>query len=264
MASGRARAYLAERFEVRDDLGPHAGLRRTTRCAAGDRRPERARRDVRAGRATSRAIVRTAEDFAPEVVVSDFETLAWLCGQGPHGLPVISLDNIQVIDRCRARARRWWPATSRVPDGPPDRAHEDPRRVPLPDHAPSSRPPLRRDRTTLVPPDPAPRDPGRPAPSAGEHLLVYQTAEGNTELPRALAGTGLPLPRLRHPARPGRGPGGRAACTFRPFSEARFVDDLRTARAVVAGGGFTLMGEALQPAASRCCRCRWPSSSSRS
>ena len=33
--------------------------------------------------------------------------------------------------------------------------------------------------------------------------------------------------------------------TYRPFSEARFIDDLRTARAVVAGGGFTLMSEAV-------------------
>ncbi len=30
-----------------------------------------------------------------------------------------------------------------------------------------------------------------------------------------------------------------------PFSEAGFVEDLATSRAVVAGGGFTLMGEAV-------------------
>jgi uncharacterized protein (TIGR00661 family) len=32
---------------------------------------------------------------------------------------------------------------------------------------------------------------------------------------------------------------------FRPFSEDRFIDDLASCRAVVAGGGFTLMGEAV-------------------
>jgi len=32
---------------------------------------------------------------------------------------------------------------------------------------------------------------------------------------------------------------------YRPFSEQRFVDDLCTARAVVAGGGFTLLSEAV-------------------
>jgi hypothetical protein len=33
--------------------------------------------------------------------------------------------------------------------------------------------------------------------------------------------------------------------TYRPFGEARFIEDLRTARAVVAGGGFTLLSEAV-------------------
>ena len=32
---------------------------------------------------------------------------------------------------------------------------------------------------------------------------------------------------------------------YRPFSEAGFIDDLASARAVIAGGGFTLMGEAV-------------------
>ena len=33
--------------------------------------------------------------------------------------------------------------------------------------------------------------------------------------------------------------------TLRAFSETGFVDDLRTARAVIAGGGFSLMSEAV-------------------
>ena len=33
--------------------------------------------------------------------------------------------------------------------------------------------------------------------------------------------------------------------TYRPFGEARFIEDLRTSRAVVAGGGFTLLSEAV-------------------
>ncbi|HYG69511.1 MAG TPA: glycosyltransferase family protein, partial [Anaeromyxobacteraceae bacterium] len=32
---------------------------------------------------------------------------------------------------------------------------------------------------------------------------------------------------------------------WRPFSETRFVDDLRTAKGVVSGGGFTLMSESV-------------------
>ena len=32
---------------------------------------------------------------------------------------------------------------------------------------------------------------------------------------------------------------------FRPFSEPAFIEDLATCRGVIAGGGFTLMGEAV-------------------
>jgi uncharacterized protein (TIGR00661 family) len=33
--------------------------------------------------------------------------------------------------------------------------------------------------------------------------------------------------------------------TYRPFSEQGFIEDLASARGVIAGGGFTLMGEAV-------------------
>jgi uncharacterized protein (TIGR00661 family) len=32
---------------------------------------------------------------------------------------------------------------------------------------------------------------------------------------------------------------------YQPFGEATFIDDLASCRAVIAGGGFTLMGEAV-------------------
>jgi uncharacterized protein (TIGR00661 family) len=32
---------------------------------------------------------------------------------------------------------------------------------------------------------------------------------------------------------------------YQPFSEDKFIDDLASSRAVIAGGGFTLMGEAV-------------------
>ena len=242
VASGRARAYLAARFpDVREIWGL------TLAYADNEvRRMETVAQNVRGAvsgwPANLREIVRTAEDFAPEVVVSDFETLAWLVAK-VRRVPVISLDNIQVIDRCRldpevvARHRREYLMARQIVR----------MKIPGAFHYLVStffRPPLRRDRTTLVPPV-LRREILEARPERGEHLLVYQTAEGNTELPRALAGTGLPCRvygfrrDLAEDLVDGR-------LTFRPFSEERFVDDLRTARAVVAGGSFTLMGEALQ------------------
>jgi uncharacterized protein (TIGR00661 family) len=78
----------------------------------------------------------------------------------------------------------------------------------------------------------------------GEYLLVYQTYTTNSELPSMLEAVGREcrvygLRRgLTEPVREGN-------LVYMPFSEQGFVDDLRTARAVVAGGGFTLMGEAV-------------------
>jgi uncharacterized protein (TIGR00661 family) len=38
-------------------------------------------------------------DFEPEVVVSDFESWTYLYGQ-THRLPILSIDNMQIINRC--------------------------------------------------------------------------------------------------------------------------------------------------------------------
>jgi uncharacterized protein (TIGR00661 family) len=241
VASGRARAYLAERFpDVREIWGLTLAyadneVRRLETVA------QNARGAVTGWPGNLREFVRLVGDFAPEVVVSDFESLAWLVGKARR-VPVISVDNMQVIDRCRldpeivaAHRREYLLARQIVRMKLPGAFH----------YLVTTffRPPLRRERTTLVPPV-LRREILDARPEPGEHLLVYQTAEGGGDLPRALAATGLPCRiygfrrDLERDAVDGR-------LTHRPFSEARFVEDLRTARAVVAGGSFTLMGEAL-------------------
>jgi len=46
-----------------------------------------------------KAYVEITERFEPEVVISDFESWSYLFGQR-HGLPIISVDNMQIINRC--------------------------------------------------------------------------------------------------------------------------------------------------------------------
>src|SRR5512138_2360625 len=46
-----------------------------------------------------RAYFDLAEQFRPDVVISDFESWSYLYGR-THLLPVISLDNIQLLSRC--------------------------------------------------------------------------------------------------------------------------------------------------------------------
>jgi uncharacterized protein (TIGR00661 family) len=104
-------------------------------------------------------------------------------------------------------------------------------------------PPVIRDRTTLHPPILRPEILAA-RPERGDHLLVYQTSTSNTALPEILARSGREcriygLRRdLTEEVREGQ-------LRYRPFSEAGFIEDLRTAGGVIASAGFTLMGEAV-------------------
>jgi uncharacterized protein (TIGR00661 family) len=179
--------------------------------------------------------------FRPDVVVSDFESWSYLYGK-MHGLPVVSLDNIQMLNRCAhppevlaGKEAEYLVAVSVV-------------KAKLPGCfryliTTFFRPELSRPRTMLVPPVLRPEIlAARPEP--GEHLLVYQTSTSNAALPQILQGCGRPcrvygLRRdLTEDLREGD-------VLYRPFSEPNFIEDLRTARAVISGGSFTLMSEAV-------------------
>src|SRR5688500_1580886 len=104
------------------------------------------------------------------------------------------------------------------------------------------RPPTRKPDTYLFPPILRPEILAA-TPAAGDHILVYQGG-GNEGLQRALAATGVEcriygmIPGLAEEKRDG-------TLRYLPFSEAGFIADLASCRAVVGPGGFTLMGEAV-------------------
>lgn len=181
------------------------------------------------------------ESFQPDVVVSDFESFSYLFGRN-HRLPVVSIDNMQIINRCRH-------------DGQMIADYEGPfelSRSLVKSKLPGCfhylittffRPEIRKERTSLHPPilrDEILRAKSEP----GEHLLVYQTSTSNAALPDILKRTGIPcrIYGLRRDLEEDLQDGN---LLYRPFSETQFIDDLRTCRSVIAGGGFTLMGEAV-------------------
>ena len=241
VASGRAKDYLAQRFQnVRNIWG-------LTIAYGGNsvRSWQTVLQNLQGAVAgfpqNVREYFRLLEDFEPEVVVSDFESFSYLFAKA-HGLPVLSVDNMQIINRCKHD---------------PDllAGHEDAfelTRSIVKTKLPGAfhylvttffHPPVRKDRTTLVPSILRPEVLEAKA-EEGEHLLVYQTATTNAQLPEVLKGARLPcrVYGLRRDLKEDVVDGN---LTYRPFSEARFIDDLRTARGVVAGGGFTLMSEAV-------------------
>jgi uncharacterized protein (TIGR00661 family) len=184
------------------------------------------------------SFVRIGEAFRPELVISDFESFAYFFAK-QHDLPVISIDNMQMLNRCRIdvdipdEERASFKLSKAIVKA----------KLPRCDHYLITSfffPEVRKKRTTLHPP--ILRDAILDAkPSDGEHVLVYQTSDTFTELVptlRRLPGKFF-VYGLKRDEQLGN-------VTLKGFSEEGFVRDLASARAVLAGGGFSLMGEAVQ------------------
>jgi uncharacterized protein (TIGR00661 family) len=180
-----------------------------------------------------------AEDFRPDVVVSDFESFSVLFAQR-HLVPIISLDNIQMVDRCK-HPREF--VKGYRDDFHMARAYIAVK-VPRAFHylvTTFFHPPLRRRRTTLVPSILRPEIIAADA-ERGEHLLVYWA--GDETVPAILEEAGVPC-RIYGMRGGSEEDVVDGRLTYRPFSDAGFVDDLRTCRGLVTGGGYTLLSEAV-------------------
>jgi uncharacterized protein (TIGR00661 family) len=188
-----------------------------------------------------RAYFEIADRFQPDVVISDFESWSYLYAVN-HRLPVVSVDNMQIVNRCRH-------------DKDVIAGHEGAFQLAksiIKAKVPGAyrylittffRPEIRKKRTSLHPPVLRPEIlSARSEP--GGHLLAYQTYTTNQDLPEMLRRTGIEcrVYGLRRDLKEDHRDGN---LLYRPFSEEVFIEDLRTCRAVVASAGFTLMGEAV-------------------
>jgi uncharacterized protein (TIGR00661 family) len=242
VVSGRAHRFLAERFgghprvRVEQIHGLHLAFEGNA-VDVGDSITENLEELPRNLAVNSAIYRRVMElDFRPRAVISDFEYWAYLFGR-LNGVPVISVDNMKIIDRCRhdAALLRGAEADFRL-----TRLAVRAKIAWAYHYLVSSFffPPICKTRTTLVPPILRPevlslrREPG-------QHVLIYQSAANPGLLPLLQA-----LPHSFRVYGMGR-VGQEGNVTLCPFSESAFLEDLRTARAVVAGGGYSLMGEAV-------------------
>jgi uncharacterized protein (TIGR00661 family) len=241
VVSGRARDYLAQRFaNVHKIWGLTIQYEGNSVKKLGTLL-ENLKGAVKGFPENIKAYFDLVDEFRPEVVVSDFESFSYLYGAN-HMLPVISVDNMQIINRCKHD-----PALLAGHEADFELTRNIVKHKLLGCYhylvTTFFYPPLRKDRTTLVPSILRPEIlAARSEP--GEHLLVYQTSTTNTDLMTALEQSGLPC-RVYGVRRGIKTDEVEGNLTFRPFSEKGFIDDLRSARAVVAGGGYTLMSEAV-------------------
>jgi uncharacterized protein (TIGR00661 family) len=241
MTSGRAKDFLAKHFEgvnrihglhfVTEDNRVRLGKTLWSNVLAGTVGLPR----------NIQAYFDMFGEFAPEVVISDFESWTYLYAK-VHRLPIFSVDNMQIINRCRHPAEildgevaKFELARAFVKS-----------KLPFCDHyfiTTFFRPEIRKDHTSLHPPILRPEILAAQS-TRGEHLLVYQTAEAHDSLARTLQQLGVEC-RVYGMRRGLETEEVDGNLRHRPFSEAAFIADLASARAVIAGGGFTVMGEAV-------------------
>jgi uncharacterized protein (TIGR00661 family) len=180
-----------------------------------------------------------AKTFGPDLVITDFDGFAYLFAKS-HRKPVLSVDNIQMVDRCEHDGE--------ILAG----IHTDYREARTFVHAKLGRashyvittffhPPLRKKRTTLVPSLLRPEILAA-TPERGDHLLVYgRISEASIA---ALEASGVQS--HVYGARDGLTEEVReGSLSYRPFANEAFIDDLRTARGVVGSAGYSLMSEAV-------------------
>lgn len=243
MASGRAKDFLASRFSgVKGIHGFHLVMEENR-----VRKGKTLWSNVLAGLAgvpqNIAAYFELIRDFKPQMVISDFESWTYFYGQ-THRLPILSIDNMQIISRCTL------PKEVVEVDEAAFRIAKTFVRSKLPYCTAYYvttffRPPVRKPNTRLFPPILRPEIlAAKKLARRGDHVLVYQTQEGNDSLARTLAATGLEC-RVYGMRRGIKEEQVEGNLRFRPFSEGGFIEDLATSRAVIAGGGFTLMGEAV-------------------
>ncbi|GAA4314700.1 MJ1255/VC2487 family glycosyltransferase [Nibribacter koreensis] len=178
------------------------------------------------------------ESFAPEVVISDFESFTFLFAKH-HRLPIISIDNMQVMNRCqldipipKEERGSYQVAKNIVKAKVPRAAH----------YLVSSffKAPVHKENTTVVPPI-IREEILRAKPSQGNHVLVYQSSTNQKNLLETLQ----QLPQETFYVYGFNKEEQHGNVHLKAFSEDGFIQDLASAKAVVANGGFSLISEAV-------------------
>jgi uncharacterized protein (TIGR00661 family) len=241
MASGRAREFLGKRFEGVNQIHGFHMIYEENRVRLGKTLWSNVTTGAAGVPENIGAYFDLIKDFQPEAVISDFESWTYLYAK-THRLPLLSIDNMQIINRCtlpesviEGHTAEFQLTKAFIKS-----------KLPFCDEyfiTTFFRPPVRKERTTLFPPILRPEILAAKA-TKGDHVLVYQTAEGNESFVEGLRklDTEFRIYGIRRSIKSEEREGN---LVFRPFSEQGFIDDLASSKAVIAGGGFTLMGEAV-------------------
>jgi uncharacterized protein (TIGR00661 family) len=243
VVSGRAHDYLAKSFS---DVVQIRGLTLRYTDGAMDRDGSALRNMIAAPAMLAENVVAYYDKvvhFTPDLVISDFDSFAYVFAKR-HGKPIVSIDNQQIIARCKHDdaikhgSKLDYQMTKAFVKA----------KLPGCDAYVITTfffPPIRKkcaDTTTLVPP--ILRKPiltAKTRARRGGHVIVYQTQASDKRLVPALNAVDDEKFVVYGLGKTGT----HKNCTLKAFSEDGFVEDLATAKAVVANGGLSLIGEAV-------------------
>ena len=187
MASGRAVDYLSRRFsDVKKIHGLHI-IYEDNRVARGKTVWSNVRVATSGLPQNIAAYFKEIDRRKPDVVITDFESWTYLYAKA-HRLPVLSIDNMQIINRCNLPAEVIG---SHRTDFEIARTFVK-AKLPWCNHylvTTFFQPEIRKSNTSLYPPILRPEILNAQT-EEGEHLVVYQTAEGHGALIDSLRETG--------------------------------------------------------------------------
>ncbi|MCG9880264.1 MAG: UDP-glucuronosyltransferase [Bacteroidia bacterium] len=176
--------------------------------------------------------------FKADLVISDFESFSYFYAQ-MHQLPIISIDNMQVMNRCNLAI---------------EIAKDEQSNYKLAKQIVKAKVPgcqqylissffeaeIIKKNTQLVPP--IIREAILNAkPSIGNHILMYQTSSSLENVQETLA----KLPQENFIVYGMNQNYTEGNVQFKPFSETEFIADFASAKAVIANGGFSFISEAV-------------------
>lgn len=178
------------------------------------------------------------DSFHPELVISDFESFSYFYAK-THKLPIISIDNMQVMDRCHLNIGI---------------SKEEKSNYQLAKNIVSAKVPgcdeylissffdadIKKKNTIIVPPiiREAIQNAKR---TRGSHILMYQTSSSLKTVQETLS----QLPDQEFRVYGMNREGKEDNIVFKLFSEKGFIEDLAAAKAVIANGGFSFISEAV-------------------
>jgi uncharacterized protein (TIGR00661 family) len=182
--------------------------------------------------------LRIEKSFKVELVISDFESFSFFFAK-EHRLPILSIDNMQVMDRCVLDI---------------EISKEEKRNYQLAKNIGKLKVPgcdqyfissffdveIKKKNTQIVPPI-VRKAIQEAKTSKGQHILMYQTSSSLKTVKETLQ----QLPNETFFVYGMNLDEKEGNVIFKPFSEAGFIKDLASAKAVIANGGFSFISESV-------------------